>query len=73
VDIGRLGRDIFFHRGWRYVAVASPGWIVMAGVALLLYRDVGAALFFLAFALGHAIYGVVNWRREKRLRPEASV
>jgi hypothetical protein len=66
MSIERFARDIFFHRGWRYVAVAAPGWLVMAAVAFFVFREVGAAFFLVAFALGHAIYGVVNWRRERR-------
>lgn len=60
----RWGHDLFFHRGWRYAAVATP---VLSGAAVWVVaadQDRGAGIFFLLGAVGHAVYGLVSYRRE---------
>lgn len=60
----RWGHDLFFHRGWRYAAVATPV-LLGAGVWVTAAdHDGGAGVFFLLGAIGHAIYGVTAYRRE---------
>lgn len=66
VDVSRIAKDLFLHRGWRFAIAASP--LFLAAAVVTSRQEEGATGFLLLLAAGHAVYGVVDFRRERRAR-----
>jgi hypothetical protein len=54
------------RKGWRYAAFAVSTLLAASVYVAVVDRDTGGSAFFALGALAYAIYGVINWRDERR-------